>query len=257
MTRTEYMAQLEKYLKKLPHKEFQEAITFFNEYFDEAGPEHEATIIEELGTPKEAASELINNILQRHIQGDEDSIDSNENDKGLNKRHVYTLITLVVCLLFSMFCLFTGTLFGVFGIFGIFFVFLFGAFYLGKNWQEFREAKKTVWLSILAILSLPIAIPAAILLIGLLVLLILLVLVFLLAGLFASIGFFVGGIYFIWEAFTLLSQGLNVFLIGLGFGLSSIGGAVLLYLLTGFFAYWSWTFIKTCFKWILNRGKRA
>ena len=28
MTRTEYMAQLEKYLKKLPHKEFQEAITF-------------------------------------------------------------------------------------------------------------------------------------------------------------------------------------------------------------------------------------
>lgn len=37
MTRTEYMAQLEKYLKKLPHKEFQEAITFFNEYFDEAG----------------------------------------------------------------------------------------------------------------------------------------------------------------------------------------------------------------------------
>ena len=39
MTRTEYMAQLEKYLKKLPHKEFQEAITFFNEYFDEADPE--------------------------------------------------------------------------------------------------------------------------------------------------------------------------------------------------------------------------
>ena len=39
MTRTEYMAQSEKYLKKLPHKEFQEAITFFNEYFDEAGPE--------------------------------------------------------------------------------------------------------------------------------------------------------------------------------------------------------------------------
>ena len=33
------MAQLEKYLKKLPHKEFQEAITFFNEYFDEAGSE--------------------------------------------------------------------------------------------------------------------------------------------------------------------------------------------------------------------------
>lgn len=50
MTRTEYMAQLEKYLKKLPHKEFQEAITFFNEYFDEAGPEKETAIMEELGS---------------------------------------------------------------------------------------------------------------------------------------------------------------------------------------------------------------
>ena len=61
------MAQLEKYLKKLPHKEFQEAITFFNEYFDEAGSKKNA-IMEELGSPKEAASELITNILNYHIQ---------------------------------------------------------------------------------------------------------------------------------------------------------------------------------------------
>lgn len=52
MTRTEYMEQLEKYLKKLPHKEYFEAISFFNEYFDEAGPERETEIIEELGSPK-------------------------------------------------------------------------------------------------------------------------------------------------------------------------------------------------------------
>lgn len=61
MTRTEYMAQLEKYLKKLPHKEFQEAITFFNEYFDEAGPEKETAIMEELGSPKEAARSSFRN----------------------------------------------------------------------------------------------------------------------------------------------------------------------------------------------------
>ncbi|WP_392367050.1 DUF1700 domain-containing protein, partial [Streptococcus suis] len=71
-TRTEYMEQLEKYLKKLPHKEYFEAISFFNEYFDEAGPEHETEIIEELGSPKEAASELINNMLNKQIQEEKD-----------------------------------------------------------------------------------------------------------------------------------------------------------------------------------------
>ncbi|MGC4375274.1 DUF1700 domain-containing protein, partial [Streptococcus suis] len=62
-----------KHLKKLPHKEYFEAISFFNEYFDEAGPEREAEIIEELGSPKEAASELINNMLNKQIQEDKES----------------------------------------------------------------------------------------------------------------------------------------------------------------------------------------
>ena len=55
MTRTEYLAQLEKYLKKLPAKDYQEAMDYFTEYFDEVGPEGEAAAIAELGNPKEAA----------------------------------------------------------------------------------------------------------------------------------------------------------------------------------------------------------
>ena len=38
MTRTEYLAELEKYLKKLPRKDYQEAMDYFTEYFDEVGP---------------------------------------------------------------------------------------------------------------------------------------------------------------------------------------------------------------------------
>ena len=36
MTRTEYLAELEKYLKKLPRKDYEEAMDYFTEYFDEA-----------------------------------------------------------------------------------------------------------------------------------------------------------------------------------------------------------------------------
>ena len=47
MTRTEYLAQLDKYLKKLPRHDYQEAMDYFVEYFDEAGPENEAQVIAE------------------------------------------------------------------------------------------------------------------------------------------------------------------------------------------------------------------
>ena len=63
MTRTEYLAKLEHYLKRLPQVDYQEAMDYFTEYFDEAGPENEAQVIAELGSPKEAASDLINRLL--------------------------------------------------------------------------------------------------------------------------------------------------------------------------------------------------
>lgn len=48
MTRTEYIAKLTKYLRKLPQQDYEEAIEYFMEYFEEAGPENEARVIAEL-----------------------------------------------------------------------------------------------------------------------------------------------------------------------------------------------------------------
>ena len=64
MTRNEYMEQLKKYLKRLPKEDYDNAIEYFSEYFDEAGPENEQQVMEELGEPKEAARELLLNLLQ-------------------------------------------------------------------------------------------------------------------------------------------------------------------------------------------------
>ena len=48
MTRKEYMEQLKKYLKRLPKEDYDNAIEYFSEYFDEAGPENEQQVMEEL-----------------------------------------------------------------------------------------------------------------------------------------------------------------------------------------------------------------
>ena len=67
MTKVEYLAKLDKYLRKLPNEDYQEAMDYFSEYFEEAGPENEAQVIAELGTPKEAARDIISRLLDEKI----------------------------------------------------------------------------------------------------------------------------------------------------------------------------------------------
>ncbi|HEM4128520.1 TPA: DUF1700 domain-containing protein [Streptococcus suis] len=251
MTRTEYMEQLEKHLKKLPHKEYFEAINFFNEYFDEAGPEREADIIEELGSPKEAASELINNILNKQIQEDKER----KEPLQLTWKHWAGLGALSMMGLFSFFLLF---IMGEFiGFIPLFATLILGAFFLGRYFRNFSQTKRTLWLAILAIISLPIAIPLLLILLASLLGLTALILALIIGAFALGVLLLISGAYLIWEGFTLLSEGFNIFLMGFGSGLSLIGGAILIYILTGFFAYWSWRLVKACFKWILKRGKRA
>lgn len=63
MTREEYLRQLRKYLKRLPKEDYDNAMEYFTEYFDEAGPEGEQRVMQELGSPREAAAELLANLL--------------------------------------------------------------------------------------------------------------------------------------------------------------------------------------------------
>ena len=65
MTRNEYMEQLKKYLKRLPKEDYDNAIEYFSEYFDEAGSENEQQVMEELGEPREAARELLLNFCRK------------------------------------------------------------------------------------------------------------------------------------------------------------------------------------------------
>ena len=63
LTKDENLAELSRYLRKLPQDDYESAMAYFTEYFEEAGPENEAQAINDLGTPKEAAAELLQNLL--------------------------------------------------------------------------------------------------------------------------------------------------------------------------------------------------
>ena len=48
LTKEEYLAQLKKYLKRLPKEDYNNAMDYFTEYFEDAGAEGEAALIQDL-----------------------------------------------------------------------------------------------------------------------------------------------------------------------------------------------------------------
>ena len=59
MTRTEFLAALEQLLASLPEDERRDALAYYEDYLDAAGPEQEAQTIAELGTPEEVARKIL------------------------------------------------------------------------------------------------------------------------------------------------------------------------------------------------------
>lgn len=62
MNREQFIAQLARLLQDLPPAERQEAIRYYQEYFDDAGEENEDTVIQELGSPGKVAASIKANL---------------------------------------------------------------------------------------------------------------------------------------------------------------------------------------------------
>ncbi len=90
MNKEAYLNQLEKYLKRLPRGEFEQAMDYFREHFEDAGAEHEAEVIEELGSPREAAAELLGSLLEKQTE------QKGEKGRGFHGRSIkLTVLTLL------------------------------------------------------------------------------------------------------------------------------------------------------------------
>ncbi len=93
MTREEYMKKLQKYLRKLPKQDYDDAIEYFNEYFSDTDEEGQQKLIEELGTPKEAAADLMYNLLDRKIQEQETDTEEKKSKKGITLLAVLAIMS--------------------------------------------------------------------------------------------------------------------------------------------------------------------
>lgn len=59
MNRNEYMAALRRALSVLPEEERASALRYYEEYFDDAGPENEQRVIADLGAPETVSEQIL------------------------------------------------------------------------------------------------------------------------------------------------------------------------------------------------------
>lgn len=67
MNKNEFLRQLEKLLSDLPEEERREAMEYYVEYFDEAGPERESDVLNEFGSPKEVADRIHEELAEKGL----------------------------------------------------------------------------------------------------------------------------------------------------------------------------------------------
>ena len=67
MNRVQFMEQLKKLLSDISEEERQEALEYYESYFDDAGEDQEAEVIRELGSPGKVAA-IIKEDLRMSVQ---------------------------------------------------------------------------------------------------------------------------------------------------------------------------------------------
>lgn len=69
-------------LYRLPRTEIDDAIAYYNEYFEEAGPENEQRVIEELGNPSKIATQIKANYAVKQLGDQNNAKQRGESNTG-------------------------------------------------------------------------------------------------------------------------------------------------------------------------------
>lgn len=92
MNKEKFMLMLEKKLKKLPDEERKTALTYYEEYFAEAGKENESQVIEELGDVSQITSQIMANFVIK---------ESNSIENHKNFKHSISIVWLIILAIFA------------------------------------------------------------------------------------------------------------------------------------------------------------
>lgn len=101
MKTDEYLRQLSKYLKKLPKADYDDAMEYFTEYFVETDENEAKKLMDELGTPKEAACDIISNILEKKID-EKKQADSEKKQVDSDKKSVFCVLWIALLAIFAL-----------------------------------------------------------------------------------------------------------------------------------------------------------
>ena len=82
MNRFEYMRRLEVLLSDISPSEKEEALTYYNDYFNDAGQENEQQVIKELGSPEQVAVGVKEGLGLQSYEREQDSL---EGEKSQNQ----------------------------------------------------------------------------------------------------------------------------------------------------------------------------
>ncbi len=133
MNRTEYLERLAFLLQDIPTEEREEALEYYEDYFEEAGPENEQRVIEELGSPEKIAAMIRDSVRGNSGEGEytENGYYNKRYDdknkmpgkrkkeswhfKGDRNRNIAVLILIVVLAFGSAIPAIAGAVFGVGG----------------------------------------------------------------------------------------------------------------------------------------------
>lgn len=124
MTREQFLFQLEQLLLDLPQEEREEALAYYREYFSDAGPENEASVIEELGTPAKVAASIKDGLRNGsdtagtveqppQMRGNVSGSKNNRSRGQTDKRSKWILIILVAVFTSPLWIGAVGALFGI------------------------------------------------------------------------------------------------------------------------------------------------
>ncbi len=67
MNKNDFITTLKRHLKHLPKEDFDDAIAYYTEYLEEMGVDAQSDVTSKLGTPADAAREIIANCTEKHI----------------------------------------------------------------------------------------------------------------------------------------------------------------------------------------------
>lgn len=104
MNRAEFMKKLDALLSDISPEEREEALQYYNDYFDDAGPEQEARILAELGSPEHVAWKI-----KAGLSGDDSAPRPSNLPSEKKERNLWKLLAIILlCILLAPFVIPVG-----------------------------------------------------------------------------------------------------------------------------------------------------